>query len=178
MLDMILITVLVKALGSVMIIGGGTAYGFSKSYTLDDRVKDIQELEKIIAKITTQIEYNKTPIPKILIKLCSKISTKYKILFEEIVKTMNKEKINPYDALQYVIKNKKLDLDKNVITILLDIFKDIGTSDVEGEINNLKASNADLVQFRNETIEYRDKYKKIYQYGGGLAGALITLFLV
>lgn len=172
--------ILVKGVCSLGIIGGSYGIGVVKGKELDDKVKDTQELQRILVMFENEISYRQNSLPRAINSIANKTDNKkFKRLFNDIVDMVINEKIPPYEALQQILGGcVDYSIDNKIIIELQELLKNMGNNDIEGELKNIEAIQKNLEQLEKEYRDYRDKYKKIYNMGGGLIGTTISLLLI
>lgn len=170
--------ILLKSITSLAVIGCSTGIGILKGNELNEKIEDVRELQRILYLLENEIEYKQNNLLDALKNISEMINNKkFKQLINFILQEINEKKYyNLYDALKENIDKCKLN--RKIKYEILQLFKNLGTMNIYHEINNIKAIEKDLQQIEKEFVEYRNKYLKMYNYGGGLLGITLVLLLL
>ena len=162
----------------IFILIGSTSIGFilSKSYTY--RIKELNELLKLINIMQNKIKFTRKPLAEVLeetsqIKEETNISNIFLITSTEL----KKQKIE--DAWKKGVNETKntLNLNKNDINLILTLGNVLGKTDVEGQISEKNQFSSLLKTQITEAIEEKNKNAKMYKSLGTLIGLAIIIIL-
>lgn len=172
---------MIKIVGCLLILGASTIGGFIYSEGFKKRHKQLNELERAINQLQSEIEYTYTPLPEALYNVAQKSEEPISKIFMKASNLLYSNEVETvYEAFIRCFDDKDISLNLNEedISIILDMSKSLGESDIEGHkkifslsINNLKKriSNAEIAMNKNV---------KMYRYLGFSIGAMIVIVLV
>ena len=146
----------------------------SKKYI--NRVKELEEFKNALNIFETKIRFTYEPIPKIF----SEISQNTSKNIGQIFKTA-KEKMKDINANtsweQSVDEVKNLELTKEDKYVLKTLAKELGQTDVEGQVSQIKMTKTFLETQIKEAKEIRYKNEKMYNKLGTIVGLAIVIIL-
>lgn len=153
---------IVKCIGGVLMIGSSTGIGMFKANLLDERIEQVEELQRILIMMKNEIAYKRTALPEIIDNITKHTNNKeLKKIFKDIQNNLI-EQNSLKEAANIAIE--KANIDKKIKYELYDLFNEIGnSSDIEGEINLLEYTENNLNLLLKEFVEYRNKYGKLYR---------------
>lgn len=169
---------LIKGIASLAVIGGSIGMGIIKGNELNDRVEDVRELQRILNMLENEIEYKQNNLLTALEDIKERTNNeRFKQLLKLILEQIRENKqLDLYSVVKLSINKCKLN--KKITHEILELFKNLGTMNIYGEVRNIQGIRKDLEQLEKEFVEYRNKYLKIYNYGGGLLGTTLVLLLL
>lgn len=172
---------MLKLIGSIIIIAGTTAIGFTYSNIYLQRVRQLRDMQFALNMLETEIVYTATPLIEALFSVGEKSSNIIKNIFSGMAETLReKKKSSVYDAFIYVCNLLKEDIyfDKEEIGTISSFMQSLGNSDIDGQKKNFNITIKKLEDFEKKAEEIRAKNQKLYRYLGLCFGALIVIILV
>lgn len=172
---------MLKLLGSLIIIAGATAIGFTYSNICFQRVKQLRDMQFALNMMETEITYTATPLTEVLLSVGERSSNVIKRVFTNMAEALLSKKSNSvYDAFIYTYNQMKdmIYLDKEEIGVVSSFMQSLGSSDIEGQKKNFNITIKKLEGFEKRADEIRTKNEKLYRYLGLSFGVLIVIILV
>lgn len=172
---------MIKIIGGTLILLASTIAGFLYGDSFRKRVIQLSEFQRSLYQLQNEIEFTHTTLPEAFSNISKKSIYPIDKLFSEISELLYLNKVeNVYEAFEISFKNKKeiLFLNNNDISIIMDLSKTLGESDIQGQkaiflltLENLKK------QISTAEIQMQ-KNVKMYRYLGFAFGAAIVIVLV
>jgi stage III sporulation protein AB len=172
---------MVKILGCLLIIGGCTIGGFIYGDNLKIRVAQLNELERSIIQLKNEIIYTYTTLPDAFVNVSQKCSEPTSKLYDDASKLLVSNSVDSvYEAFELSIENNKdkLCLKNEDIKIILDLTKNLGDSDINGQVSIFELTLINIKKQINKAEELMKKNLKIYRYLGFMFGAVIVIIIV
>ena len=172
---------MLKLLGCLIILGASTSGGFIYGESFKKRVADLNELQRIIYMLQSEIEYINNPIPRALKDISNKTVKPFSLIFKDISELLFKNEVESvYDAFKIILlsNNYYLNLSKDDINILFDLSKSLGESDVSGQRKMFEFTLASIKKqiMLAEELMYRNL--KVYRYLGITLGSMVVIMLL
>lgn len=145
------------------------------------RVTDLNELQRIIYLLQSEIEYTNNPIPRALKEISNKTTNPFSLIFNDISELLVRNEVESvYDAFKIILNstNYHLNLNKDDINILFDLSKSLGESDVHGQ---RKMFEFTLESIKKQIIlaeELMNKNLKVYRCLGVTLGSMVIIMLM
>lgn len=169
--------IFIKLLILIFVFGSSISIGFliAKKYT--NRVKELKDMKNALNMFETKIKFTYASVPEI---------------FEEISKQFGTETIGQvFEKARYLMKdkaageawNEAIDIANCSMTIedktiLKNLGKMLGKTDMEGQISEIKL----VTDFLNTQIELaetdRRKNEKMYRTLGGIIGLTLVIIFI
>lgn len=147
---------------------------FSKKYS--NREKELKEMKSALNIFATKIKFTYEPIPNVFLEISNKIGGNVGQIFARASSRMKEESageawINAFSD----IKNNLLEED---ITILKNLGRLLGQTDVEGQVSEIEV----VIQFLDTQLENarqeKLKNEKMYRTLGIVSGLTIAIILI
>lgn len=170
-----------KLLGCLMVIVGCSSIGFLYGETLNKRLKQLKEFEKIILHINNEITYLFTPLPELLYKISSKSEEPFDHITKKVSKLLSLNEVEDvYEAFHIAIEENRhnLYLKDDDMNLIYDFAKNIGQCDVDGQKSILSYTKINTQKAIEEAEKVRNKNLKIYRYLGVTAGAMLVIMMI
>lgn len=172
---------MLKILGCLMILGASTGIGFSYGERFKKRTKQLNELERCINQLQNEIVYTHTPLPEAILDVSKKSINPIKDIFEQVSSLLFFNEVdNVYEAFKNVIDKEKdnLNLKKEDISVILDLTKTLGESDIGGQQRMFSLTLENLKKQLKSSEDSMKKNVKMYRYLGITLGAMLVIILV
>lgn len=172
---------MLKTIGCLLILSASTIGGFVYGELFKKRVKELNELERCITQLQSEIEYTYTPLPEALSNVALKSNEPIKDIFMKASKLLHSNKVETvHEAFIKSINDKRsnLSLKKEDINLILDLSKSLGESDIEGHKRMFSLSVNNLKKKISEAELLMNKNLKMYRYLGFSIGAMIVIVLI
>ena len=160
----------------ISIIVASTLLGilFSKKYS--NREKELKEMKSALNIFATKIKFTYEPIPNVFLEIANKIEGNVGQIFARASNRMKEE--NAGDAWANAFTDVPNNLTKEDITILSNLGRLLGQTDVEGQISEIEV----VVQFLDTQLEQakqeKIKNEKMYRTLGIVGGLTIAIILI
>ena len=171
---------MVKIFASIIIFLSCSITGFIYGEGLRKRVKALNEIESALYNLENQIMFTYTPLPEAFKHLAIKCSGSEKKFFQDISDLLVSNKVeNVYQAFAAALEDNRtlLNIKKEDESILLDLAKTLGESDLEGQKSMFLLAYKNI----NKEISFAElslsKNVKMYRGLGISAGAAIVILL-
>lgn len=172
---------LIKIFGIILIIFSTSYIGFNKSGVFQKRIDELSEFKKGIEKLKTEIAFVKTPLCDAFLKISEHLDENISSVFNEFsVSISTHERCSITDIWDFCINkySKNSCMNKNDIKILCDFGTMLGSTDLDGQINNFTSVIEMLDSQIAEAIIEKDKNAGLYRNFGVYAGILISILLI
>lgn len=158
----------------IVIISARIGQIYSKKYI--NRVKELESIKQILNELKTKIKFTYKPLQDIFYEIASNHHDNIGKIFESI--SNNMKDIDLKEAWEKEIKESDNSLSKEDIEILLSIGKVLGTTDVEGQINQIILAE-ELIENKIKEAEIeKAKNVKLYRVLGTSAGLTLAIILI
>ncbi len=165
---------LLKMIGSVLIILSSTSIGFSRSLDMNKQLEELETLKHIFYLMKKELEYTHGTFEEIFLNIGSKMTGKYGTWLTELGKTLRQKPQVQFEtiwqeSIETDLKNTKIqEKDKKELE---KMGKHLGRLEsIELYINQLEYE----IKIRRE--QYRSK-RKLYQ-SMGIAGGIFLVILL
>ncbi len=147
---------------------------FSKKYA--NREKEIKQMKTALNMFATKIKYTYEPIPSLFMEIANKIGGNIGNIFSQSATRMKEELAG--EAWENALEEVSNNLSKEDITVLKNLGKLLGETDVEGQINQIEVVNQFLNSQLENANEERRKNEKMYRTLGIVTGLTIAIILI
>ena len=147
---------------------------FSKKYA--NREKEIKQMKTSLNMFATKIKYTYEPIPSLFMEIANKIGGNIGNIFSQSATRMKEELAG--EAWENALEEVNNNLSKEDITVLKNLGKLLGETDVEGQINQIEVVNQFLNSQLENANEERRKNEKMYRTLGIVTGLTIAIILI
>jgi len=172
---------LFKVTGSIIVILSCTFLGFVLSSDVRKRPQQLRELQSMLQMFENQISYLSDVITEAFERICRVSSSETGIFFRSTIDILNEEKsISASEAWQRAVTENigKTALTKEDAEVLLDFGKMLGSSDLEGQIKNIRLTQTKLGIQEKKAEESRRRNERMYQSLGILGGIAVVIALI
>jgi stage III sporulation protein AB len=171
---------LLKMMGTVLVIGGLGFYGVSRASSSDRRVAQLNHLRLSLNFLAKEITCTNTPLTRALANTALFTEGPVGSLFRETADQLSQRDMTAREAWNVGIKQLLhcSDLKKNDCDLLKSAGFQLGMSDTleQGKFLNLLQEQI-AVQIEKARLEAHTA-RRIWTYAGFLAGAMIVLLLI
>jgi stage III sporulation protein AB len=124
-----------------------------------------------------KISYSLETIPEIFNEISIKIKGTAGKIFSDTVNNINKGMVAG-EAFENAVYSNSNELNKEDIKSIATLGKLLGSTDVEGQINQIKLVKKFIDVQINDAIESKNKNAKMYQKLGVIIGLVIVIILI
>ncbi|MCD8180329.1 MAG: stage III sporulation protein AB [Firmicutes bacterium] len=163
---------MVKILGAVMTGAACGCFGFKLSLSMKTRVKSLADIAASLEMLESEISFSVNKLKKAFAR------ADRNGLFTSAADNMEENGIDRAWT-EAVDKNKsRLCLTSADSDILLMLGKNIGRTDAEDQIKNIKYIKAMVKEREKQAQSDYDRFGKLYRSGGVLIGLMIIIILI
>jgi stage III sporulation protein AB len=171
---------ILKILGSIIIITASSFIGYYLSFNCSKRPLQLKTLQGLIKVLENEIRFLSSYIPDAFKRIYKSVDSPVAEFFKGTVENLNSDKgLNASQAWEMSISKNifKTALNKEDKEILISFGKMLGNSDLEGQIKNIGFILNQLDQQEKKAEEIKKKNETLYRALGFLGGvAIILLF--
>lgn len=171
----------IKAIGGIFFLSSAAAIGFLKAEELKERVKQLQELKRMIMFLQGELRFHRAELSEAFENISERMGEPFKRFLQETAKKLEQREAGGFEGIWR--ENLKILLHTEGFvkedTQLLELLgSSLGYLDL-----TMQTENLNLVLIRTEeAIEYAKKQQeskgKLYQTMGVTVGALLTLLII
>lgn len=171
---------MVKTIGILMVIAASTAAGFILADSFKKRLSQLKEFQSALIQLQNEIFYTKTTLPEACMNISLKARYPVNMIFKTVYENLNENfSDSVYDAFVRALEQEKsnclLESDKSII---LNLAKSLGESDIEGHKKVFNLADHDLKNTIGTLEIQLNKNIKMYRYLGFSFGAVIAILLI
>lgn len=171
---------LLKLLGSLIIVITSSWIGFIIAGYYRERPKQLRDFQSALQMLQTEIIYGSTPIPEALSRIAKKTNMPVSTFFQNVKEILyNYRGYTVDEAWEIALKNlhRESSLNKTDKEILSVLGNYLGISDKQDQIKHLKLTSSYLKKQEENAEEERKKNEKMWKYLGVLTGLMIILLI-
>lgn len=161
---------------TIFITSSSIGYIIANQY--GNRVKDLQEMQNALNMLKTKMRYTYETIPDIFEEISKTTKENISDIFKQATNRMNKENQNAGQAWRNSIMNSKTNFTEEDKTILSNMEKLLGKTDLEGQVGEIELTNNLLEVQREKAEKEKSKNEKLYKTLGSVVGATIVILLI
>ena len=172
---------LLKIIGSMLVIGGSCVIGFTLSAGYSKRPIQLKILQSLIQMLENEIRFMSSIITDAFERIGRSSDNPVASFFTTTLEYLeNEECINIAQAWERSINENisKTALTKEDAEILISFGKMLGNSDIQGQIKNIGFTLQQLILQQQKAEEAKKKYDTMYKTLGILGGALAVILLI
>lgn len=172
---------LLKILGSLVILVSSSFLGFALSDDCKKRPQQLRELQLLLQMLENSISFLSEVLTDAFDKIYAGNKSEVGIFFAVASEKMKTGKnLNAEDAWKAAVTENinKTALDKEDEEILATFGKMLGSSDIDGQIKNIRLVTNQLKLQEEKAEKKRAKNEKMYQSLGILGGIAIIISLM
>ncbi len=172
---------LFKLIGGIIIITASCLIGFALARDCIRRPTDLRRLQVLLQMLDNEISYLSNLLTDSFRKISGSSQGGIYDFFRDTADKLEKDiGLSACEAWEMTVKNNiyKTGLNKEDEEILLSFGKMLGSSDIDGQINNIKITANRLKLQESKAEEKRAKNEKMYKSLGALGGLAIVIILI
>lgn len=167
---------MLKYVGLVLIISISSFSGIYFSATLKARLVALKKINYLIDEIMTLLRYKASTVYEIINHLIkNERFSDFSFLRNIAADSATSFQLDWCNSLE---ENPPLNLKKDDLTILADIGRNLGTSDIEGQLSTLNLQQNELKKLISSAEADCERKTKLYRSLGVLVGAFISVMLI
>ena len=148
----------------------------SKKYS--NRVNILKDLKNALNIFEVKINYSLETIPEIFNEISNKIRGPAGKMFEDTVFYIKNKNQLAGTAWEKAVDLNSNELNKEDIKSIKTLGKLLGSTDIEGQINQIELVKNFIDTQINEAIQEKNKNAKMYQKLGAIIGLIIVIVLI
>ena len=153
-----------------------TAIGMSIAKTYENRVNELKEFKNILNVIKTKIKFTYEPIPEIFEQISNTINPDIGSIFK--IASNNMKFCTAGEAWTKAIDMDILNISLEDKTILKDLSKMLGKTDLQGQISQIEITSSFIDEQIKKAERAREKNEKMYTKLGVIIGLSIVIVLI
>jgi len=146
----------------------------SKKYS--SRVKELQEFKNALNIFKTKIRFTCEPIPEIFTEISGSINSNIGSIFK--MASNNMKLVTAGEAWNSALDTEVLNIDDEDKSILKNLSKLLGKTDVEGQISQIELTSTFLNEQISKAEREKNKSEKMYRTLGVILGLAIVIILM
>lgn len=147
---------------------------FSKKYS--NREKELKEMKSALNMFATKIKFTYEPIPNVFLEIANKIQGNVGQIFARASNRMKEESAG--DAWENAFIDVPNNLSKEDVTILANLGRLLGQTDIEGQISEIEVVTQFLDTQLENAKQEKIKNEKMYRTLGIVGGLTIAIILI
>lgn len=164
------IVMLFAVFGTISTIG----VKISNRYT--ERANNLKQIKKALNIFETKIMYTYEPIPDVFLEISKKIKGDVGKLFGDASRNMSLDFAG--DAWEKSLNNSNIMLLEDDKEALRSLGKLLGSTDIDGQLSQIRLVNGFLNEQIKEAIEQKNKNETMYKKLGIIVGLAVVIVLV
>jgi stage III sporulation protein AB len=172
-----------QLIGSVMIIGSSTLFGYCKGNSYKKRVEILKSFRSSLQMLETEIIYGATSLPYAFKNVGKKICYPFKDFYECMSEGLLERKFDFVDEAwneicDYVLVDKGLGVKREDVELIKGFGKVIGCSDKEDQKKHFDLFYVQINGNIDKAEEDRKSNEKIYKGMGFLIGSGLSILML
>lgn len=168
---------IIKIMGSCLIIFACGAYGFIFASKYSNDVKCLQNLLTVLRTVECELEYRMTPLPDLCFIASESVPGSLSHLFKQLGNELN-EQISP-DVERCMHKAlTTISLPERTCQMLEKMGKSLGKFDINGQLKGIRALYEEVQQKLKTLTTNQDVRLRSYRTLGMCAGIVIVILLI
>ncbi len=172
---------LFKLAGSLIVILSCTFLGFILSRDCRKRPQQLRELQSMLQMFENQISYLSDVITEAFERICRVGHSETAVLFTKTVELLREERgVNASQAWETAVRQniRKTSLNREDEEVLVSFGKMLGSSDLEGQLKNIRLTLGQLKMQEEKAEESRSRNENMYRSLGILGGIAVVIVLL
>ena len=172
---------IIKIIGSIMVIASSTGMGFFFSNEIRCRIEDLREFKKLISLLRGDIRYANTPLPEAISSITRRHSGRYDAFFNHVsLKLQALSGLTFSDIWKAAIEKELVNtsLAKKDKLHLAQFGENLGYLDKEMQMNTLDLYISQLEEEITDLSKTVKEKAYLYNSIGIMAGIFITIIMI
>lgn len=169
---------IIKSLFLIAIFGLAVYVGNSQASKYINRLKELISIKSALNIFENKIKFTQSPLEEIFKNIAANCSEKnIKNIFQQLVIDINKN-INLHKSWEDTINLKETNLNNEDKKILIDMGKILGSTDVDGQVSNIKITSSFIDRQIEKAEQEKEKNVKMFRTLGIVSGLTIIIILI
>lgn len=169
---------IIKLIILVTIFITSSSIGYIIANQYKNRVNELKEFKNALNMLKTKMRYTYETIPDIFEEISKSTEQNISNIFKSAVQSMRSLQLNAGEAWKESIMNSKTSISKEDKTILMNLEKLLGKTDLEGQVGEIEITNNFLDVQIEKAEKERQKNEKLYKTLGNVIGMTIVILLI
>lgn len=172
---------MIKILGFICIIAGGSGIGYSMSRQISRRYEELQNLQRMTGMLAGEITYGNTPLPEALSSIGRRLDGSVAVFLDKLSENLMEQ---PHESLAILFEQKmrenleKSQLQEKDLEALSKMGSFLGYLDRDMQLRTLKLYQTELEREIQDTYKSMPGKKKLYQSIGIMGGLFLVILLL
>lgn len=158
------------------VFGTISAIGAKISNRYVERANNLKQIKKALNIFETKIMYTYEPIPDVFLEISKKIKGDVGRLFLNASKNMSLDFAG--DAWEKSLDNSNIMILEEDKEALKSLGKLLGSTDIDGQLSQIRLVNGFLNEQINEATEQKSKNEVMYKKLGVIVGLAVVIVLI
>lgn len=169
---------LLKIVGSLIVLISCSLLGYSHAKTYAKRPEELKVLQTLFQIFENEISFLSNVLEEAFLKVCSCTDSDVTIFFEATIKNL-KGGFCAYEAWTKAVKENisRTNLNSEDEGIIISFGKMLGSSDLEGQVKNIRLTVNQLKIQEQKAEDLKDKNESMFKNLGVLGGLAIIVLL-
>ena len=169
---------IIKLFFLLAIFGLAIYIGNLKASKYTNRVKELISVKAALNILENKIKFTQTPLEEIFNQIAHNCSEEnIIIIFENLAININ-QKTNIHKSWEKIINQTETNLDDEDKKILTDMGNILGSTDVEGQVSNIKITTSFIDRQIEKAEKEKEKNVKLFRTLGIVSGLTIMIILI
>lgn len=146
----------------------------SKKYV--NRVNELREFKNALNLFKTKIRYTYEPLPEIFAEISESIESNISTVFKQASEKMTV--CTAGEAWDLALKINTLNIDEEDRTVLKNLSKLLGKTDLEGQLSQIEMTSDFLDKQIRKAENQKEKSERMYRTLGMIMGMVIVIILI
>lgn len=172
---------MIKMLGLICIIAGGSGIGYSMSRQISRRYEELLNLQRMTAMLVGEITYGNTPLPEALCSIARRLDGPVAVFLDKLSAVLLEQ---PHESLAVLFAQNmreslgKSQLQEKDLQALARMGSFLGYLDRDMQLRTLKLYQTELEREIEDTYKSMPGKKKLYQCIGIMGGLFLVILLL
>lgn len=167
---------IIKSFFLIAIFGLATYLGNSKANQYVNRLKELVSIKSALNILENKIKFTQSPLEEIFKNISENCSEKnIKNIFQVLAM---KQGTNIHKSWEITIELMESNLNTDDKKILIDMGKILGTTDVDGQVSNIKITSSFIDRQIEKAEQEKNKNVKLFRTLGIVSGLTIIIILI
>lgn len=167
---------IIKSFSLIAIFGLATYLGNSKANQYVNRLRELVSIKSALNILENKIKFTQSPLEEIFKNIAENCSEKnIKNIFQVL---SIKQEINIHKSWENTINLIESNLNIEDKKILIDMGKILGTTDVDGQVSNIKITSSFIDRQIQKAEQEKNKNVKLFRTLGIVSGLTIIIILI
>ena len=158
----------------IFLTSSGIGILISKKY--EERVNELKEFKNALNMFKTKVKFTYEPIPEIFEEISKNLDSKPGKIFK--LASINMKLLTAGEAWNMAIDTDMLSINEEDRSILKNLSKLLGQTDIDGQICQIDLTNSFLDEQIKKAENDRAKSEKLYRTMGMIVGLAIVIILM